>query len=80
MRNRLRSIWARARPGLGGAVVSIVRALCLCLDDLMLAAAGVCFITSAGLAFGCEAGLAVAGVVLTVGAVLIARARRGGSR
>ncbi len=49
--------------------------LALYLDDLLFAAAGVCFTVSAGLAFGASAALAAAGVCLLGYGVLVGRAR-----
>lgn len=50
----------------------------LYLDDLLFVAAGICFTTSAGLAFGCSAALAVAGACCLGYGVVVARARNGG--
>ena len=47
----------------------------LYLDDLLMAAAGVCFTASAATAFGCSAALAVAGACLLGYGVLVGRAR-----
>ena len=49
----------------------------LYLDDLLMMAAGVCFIASAATAFGLSAALAVAGVCLLCYGVLVGRTRNG---
>lgn len=50
----------------------------LYLDDLLMAAAGVCFTASASTAFGLSAALAVAGACLLGYSFVVARARGGG--
>ena len=74
MKKQVWNFWNRARP--------LLRAcagwLGLYLDDLLLIAAGVCFITAAGRAFGTSAGLAVAGACCLGYGVVVARSRRGG--
>lgn len=47
----------------------------LYLDDLLMAAAGVCFTASAATAFGVSAALAVAGACLLGYGILVGRAR-----
>ncbi|MCI9366854.1 MAG: hypothetical protein HFF19_01030 [Oscillospiraceae bacterium] len=47
----------------------------LYLDDLLIAAAGVCFTASATIAFGISAALAVAGACLLGYGILVGRAR-----
>ncbi len=54
---------------------SLPALLGLYLDDLLMAAAGVCFTASAATAFGCSAALAVAGACLLGYGVLVGRAR-----
>ena len=51
----------------------------LYLDDLLMVAAGVCFTTSAAIAFGPAAALAVAGVCLLAYSIAVARSRGGGA-
>lgn len=51
----------------------------LYLDDLLMVAAGVCFVASAGLTFGCGAALAVAGGCLLAYSIVVARSRGGGN-
>lgn len=53
------------------------RFLGLYLDDLLLIAAGFCFISSAAVRFGCAAALATAGVCFAAYAVTVARAKSG---
>ena len=53
----------------------LLASLALYLDDLLMAAAGVCFTASAATAFGLSAALAVAGVCLLGYGVLVGRAR-----
>lgn len=65
--DRAKALFLRLLPVLG-----------LYLDDLLMAAAGVCFTASAALAFGCAAALAVAGACLLGYGVVVARSRRGG--
>ena len=74
MKKQDRTLWARARPLLAAAVSF----LGLYLDDILLIAAGICFTTSAGRAFGGSAALAVAGACCLGYGVVVARARRGG--
>lgn len=50
------------------------------LDDLLMLAAGGCFVASALLVGGLPAGLAVAGVWLALCAMAVARAKRGERR
>lgn len=47
----------------------------LYLDDLLIAAAGVCFTASAAIAFGISAALAMAGACLLGYGILVGRAR-----
>ena len=54
---------------------SLLALLGLYLDDLLMAAAGVCFTASAATTFGCSAALAVAGACLLGYGVLVGRAR-----
>lgn len=56
------------------------RITALYLDDLLLLAGGGCFVQAALDVGGRPAALAVAGVCLTVYAMVVARARRGSSR
>ena len=74
MKNRVGSIWTRARPRL----LAILGWLGLYLDDLLLVAAGVCFTAAAGQAWGSSGGLAAAGACCLGYGVVVARARRGG--
>lgn len=76
MKEKRRNIWSRAAP----AIRKAVQALVLYLDDLLLLGAGACFILGAREAFGRAAALAVSGVWLSLYAIVIARARRGGKR
>lgn len=70
----------RVRPAerVKAALRRLLPWLGLYLDDLLMAAAGVCFTASAATAFGLSAALAVAGVCLTAYSVAVARARGGG--
>ncbi len=52
--------------------------LALYLDDLLLLAAGICFTAAGGEIAGRPGALISAGACLTVYALVIARARRGG--
>lgn len=74
MKKRVRTIWTRARPML----LAALGWLGLYLDDLLLIAAGICFTTAAGQAFGGSAALAVAGACCMGYSVIVARSRRGG--
>lgn len=74
MKKRERTIWSRARPLLASALGW----LGLYLDDLLLIAAGVCFTSAAGRAFGASAALAVAGACCLGYGAVVARSRRGG--
>lgn len=74
MDKRKLTLWARARPLLAVAL----RWLGLYLDDLLLIAAGVCFTSAAGRAFGTSAAMAVAGACCLGYSVVVARSRRGG--
>lgn len=76
MKEKWKTIWSRAAPAIRKAVQTLV----LYLDDLLLLGAGACFILGAQEAFGRAAALAVSGVWLSLYAVVIARARRGGKR
>ena len=76
VKEKLKTIWSRAAP----AIRKVVRTLVLYMDDLLLIGAGTCFILGAQEAFGKAAALAVSGVWLSLYAVVIARARRGGRR
>lgn len=53
-----------------------LRALALYLDDLLLLAAGICFVRAACLFCGRAAAYAAAGVCLTIYALVIAQSRR----
>lgn len=53
------------------------RLLGLYLDDLLMAASGICFTASAAIAFGVSAALAVAGACLLGYGVMVGRARNG---
>ncbi len=70
MKKQIGKIWARARPAL-------LALLGLYLDDLLLVAAGACFVAAAGRAFGESAALAVAGVCFLGYGVVVAKARKG---
>lgn len=74
MDKRKLTLWARARPLLAAALGW----LGLYLDDLLLIAAGVCFTSAAGRAFGASAAMAVAGTCCLGYSVVVARSRRGG--
>lgn len=76
MKKQEMSLWARARPLLAAALGW----LGLYLDDLLLIAAGVCFTSAAGLAFGTSAALAVAGACCLGYGVVVARSKRGGGK
>lgn len=67
-------IWAQARRLLTG----FLQVLVLYLDDLLLIGGGYCFVTAAWDALGRPMGLAVAGACLWIGALVIARSRKGG--
>lgn len=62
--DRAKEVLRRLLPWLG-----------LYLDDLLMAAAGMCFTASAATAFGLSAALAVAGVCLLGYGILVGRAR-----
>lgn len=66
-----KTLWSRAAP--------VRKALVLYLEDLLLLAAGICFVFAAAERGGRPAALAVAGTWLAIYAVVIARAKRGGS-
>lgn len=53
----------------------LLASLALYLDDLLMAAAGICFTASAATAFGLSAALAVAGACLLGYGILVGRAR-----
>lgn len=74
MKKRERAIWTRARPLLEAAFIWFG----LYLDDLLLIAAGICFTTAAGRAFGESAAIAVAGCCCLGYGVVVARSKRGG--
>lgn len=74
MKKQEMSLWARARP----LLLAFAAWLGLYLDDLLLIAAGVCFTSAAGLAFGASAALAAAGACCLGYSVVVARSRRGG--
>lgn len=57
----------------------VVDVLALYLDDLLLLAAGVCFTAAGWEIAGRPGALISAGACLTVYALVVARARRGGS-
>lgn len=59
-------------------VKKIGRGLALYLDDLLLLAAGACFVLAALENWGRPAALMVAGVCLVTYAIVVARARGGG--
>lgn len=61
-------------------LAALLQVLVLYLDDLLLIGGGCCFVTAAWECAGRPAGLAVAGACLCIGALVIARSRRGGSR
>lgn len=67
----------RARPAerITGMLRRLLPWLGLYLDDLLMAAAGICFTASAATAFGLSAALAVAGVCLLGYGILVGRAR-----
>ena len=68
-----KNIWSRAAPALKAAG----RWLAEWADDMLLVAAGVCFVAAAAEAFGRPAALAAAGVWLTALAIVLARAKGG---
>ncbi|BAK99199.1 hypothetical protein OBV_20010 [Oscillibacter valericigenes Sjm18-20] len=76
VKEKWKTTWSRAAPVLREAV----RTLGLYLDDLLLIGAGACFVLGAQEAFGKAAALAASGVWLSLYAVVIAKARRGGRR
>lgn len=74
MKKRAPAIWTRARP----VLAAFLRQVGLYLDDLLLVAAGICFTTAAGQAFGESGAMAVAGTCCACYSFVIARSRRGG--
>lgn len=72
----LAALWVRAQPALAalGGLVSTY------LDDLLMVAAGVCFVRGAGYLGGQPAAQLTAGVCLLAYAIVIARARKAGGR
>lgn len=74
MKKKTWNFWTRARP----LLPVFLGWLGLYLDDLLLIAAGVCFTTAAGRAFGASAALTVAGACCLGYGVVVARSRRGG--
>lgn len=64
-------LWARARPYL----LHLIQLIGLYLDDLLMVAAGVCFVTAAAQLGGRPAALMVAGVCMLAYAIVVARAR-----
>ena len=68
------------RERIGRGLRRVVRGLALYLDDMLLLAGGVCFVTAALDLGGRPAGLAVAGACLTAYAIVVAKSRGGGSR
>lgn len=77
MRDRMKMAWGVTAPKLAAGLRALRRGLALYLDDLLMLAGGVCFVSAAA-ELGRGAALAVAGVCLVAYAVVIARARRGG--
>ena len=73
MKEKKTTIWSRAAPVLRRWLVTYI-------EDMLLLCGGACFVAAAGLQFGLAAALAVAGLCLSVYAVVIARAKRGGDR
>lgn len=71
MNEKKKTIWSRAAP--------LRRMLVLYLEDLLLLASGVCFVAAAAEQMGRPAALATAGAWLAIYAVVIAKAKRGGS-
>ena len=80
MKERIWSVWARARPVLANAGRRLVRMLGLYLDDLLLIAGGGCFVRAALHLAGRDWAVAVAGVCLVAYAWVVAKSRRGGGR
>ncbi len=78
MKERLRAFWKRASPRAKGLLQTLARVLAMYLDDLLMVASGVCFVSAASGLFGAEVAKVVAGVCLLVYAVVVARAKRGG--
>lgn len=76
MKKRAWNFWTRARP----LLLVIAELLGLYLDDLLLIAAGACFTSAAGRAFGASAALAVAGACCLGYGVVVARSKRGGGK
>ena len=76
MKKRVWNFWTRARP----LLLAFAGLLGLYLDDLLLIAAGACFTSAAGRAFGTSAALAVAGACCLGYGVVVARSKRGGDK
>lgn len=67
----------RRKFNLMASLCRLLLQLGLYLDDLLMVAAGVCFVASAALTFGLGAALATAGCCLTAYSVVVARSRGG---
>ena len=80
MKKKMKTIWSRAAPALRRCFGRAVKTLILYLDDLLLLSAGACFVAAAAEQYGRSAALTVAGVCLSVYAIILARARKGGGR
>lgn len=78
MKERLRAFWKRASSLAKGLRRTLAKVLAMYLDDLLMVASGVCFVSAAFGLFGAEVAKAVAGVCLLAYAVVVARAKRGG--
>lgn len=73
-------MWNRLLLRAGRGLKVAVRCLGLYLDDILLLAAGGCFVRAALDLGGRPAALATAGACLTAYAVVVARSRGGGRR
>ena len=75
---KLKHIWSRVAPVVGRLPGRTAEVLGTYLDDLLLLAAGMCFVLAALELLGRPWALVTAGVCLAVYAVVVARSRRGG--
>ena len=71
---KLKVLWSQMAP----FMKRLGRGLALYIDDLLLLAAGACFVSAARDLAGGPGALIVAGICLTGYALVIARSRRGG--
>lgn len=78
MKEHLRAFRKRASPVTMAVIRTVGRWLGAYLDDLLLLASGGCFVSAANGLLGGEWAKVMAGVVLLLYAVIVARARRGG--